>query len=180
MGKIVMAAMVLLLSAGIVFGERVRAQFPKSFKNVKLAAYALDFEIRNISAPKYIYCTDPFLTVSVEVWNIGNMDYNPALGQAVLYCDLHDAATNAAIRFFDIPMDQVIKAGQFQKWTISSSRQQRDSQFQKNFAAAKYLQMMFCADEQGLTHDRNWTNNYKESRKVNTQCAGIGLLPITR
>ncbi len=179
MRKITMVVMVLIISTGVVAIERVRSRIPPNIKNVKFAAVALDLEIRNINAPSNIRCTEPFLTVTVEVWNIGNKDYDPAQGQAVLYCDLHDADTNAAIRFFDLPMNLVIKKGQFQKWTVSSHRQQiYPSQARKAFNVAKFLQMMFCADEQGVTHDANWTNNYKESRKISTKCSDSGFLPV--
>lgn len=178
MKKTVMAVLVLGALTWTLMGDRQRPQFPKEFRSPKLPRLAVNFEIRNVNAPLQISCREPFLTVTLEVWNVGLKDYDPANGMAELYCDLHDAETNAAIRFFWEPMDRVIKAGQYQRWTIKSYRSQIFPQGVPRFNAANFISWMFCADEQWVAGDSDWRNNIARTRRIAKKCIDHGLSQI--
>ncbi len=178
MKRIVMTVMVLGSLTWTLMGERLRPQFPKEFRSPKLQLLAVDFEIRNVNVPLKISCREPFLTVTFEVWNIGLKDYDPANGMAELYFDLHDADTNSPIRFIWFPMERVIKAGQYQRWKIPSSRRQIYPQAVPNFNAANFISCLLCADEQWVAGDSDWRNNIARTGRIDKKCTGKDLLQI--
>jgi hypothetical protein len=172
MKKLVLFCLVCLFLAGTAYDHSLNDENSvlSQLKPIKPKLLRVNFELRNITAPSRISCQEPFLTLSVEVWNVGNMDYDPANGQAVLYGDLHDAQTNAPITFGTVPMNRVIRRGQFQKWTFNFDRDSIPNVFENNFLNANELKNLFVADEQGVTNDPDYSNNIGYTRSISMNC----------
>ena len=152
--------------------QRKRSQVAiqkKLIQTPQMVAIGPDFVIKNVNYNTVLRCNDPLLTVTAEVWNIGNRNYDPNVKIAEFYLDLADTKTNDPIHCEYWRMNQVINKGTYQ--TRSIILKYSDMRFSENLKTAKTLNLVMFADAMGEVSELDEMNNaYWSDKKIINNC----------